>query len=127
MELLLNLFWLTLALPAIWMWRQGPVSVHQCRHFGRVRPLVLLSCVLMLLFPVISATDDLQAMRQEMEESSSSTVVKSDVEKSLPWLNSAGSLPALVSSLWICPRHEACGQIVVLTVQLPEQARLLRR
>ena len=37
----------------------------------RVPGLVVLSCVLILLFPIVSATDDLQAMQPVMEESSS--------------------------------------------------------
>ncbi len=64
MELLLNLAWLLLALPACWLWRERiPVrkSSLQC--------LLALGCLLVVLFPVVSATDDLQAMRAEMEES----------------------------------------------------------
>jgi hypothetical protein len=64
MELVLNLVWLLLAVPAYWVWRR------QSRKFGSLRCLVTLGCVLFLLFPVISATDDLHAMRPEMEESS---------------------------------------------------------
>ena len=66
MELLLNMAWLLLAFPAYWLWRaRGSTqkSSLQC--------LLSLGCLLVLLFPVISATDDLQAMRSEMEESSS--------------------------------------------------------
>lgn len=67
MELLLNLAWLLLALPAYWLWRD-------CRsiHFGRrssLQCLLSLACLLVLLFPVISATDDMRVMRAEMEES----------------------------------------------------------
>ena len=69
MELLLNLAWLLLALPACWLWQrsfrtrtQGTLGARQC--------LLALACLLVLLFPVISATDDLHAMRTEMEESS---------------------------------------------------------
>lgn len=69
MELLLNLAWLLLALPAYWLWRrslrtraQGRISSLQC--------LLALGCMLVLLFPVISATDDVHALRAEMEESS---------------------------------------------------------
>jgi hypothetical protein len=67
MELLLNLVWMLLALPAWWLWRQrakhrGPGSSgYQC--------LLVLACLVVLLFPVISASDDLSAMRAEMEES----------------------------------------------------------
>ena len=67
MELLLNLAWLLLALPAYWLWRDrrgiglGRRSSLQC--------LLSLACMLVILFPVISATDDLHVMRSEMEES----------------------------------------------------------
>jgi hypothetical protein len=66
MELFLNLCWLSLLVPAFLLWRQRTSSAAS--H----RPLVLvcvLGCALVLLFPVISATDDLHAMRPEMEES----------------------------------------------------------
>ncbi len=66
MELLLNFLWMLLALPAWWLWRQrvekrGGCSGYQC--------LLALACLVVLLFPVISASDDLSAMRAEMEES----------------------------------------------------------
>jgi hypothetical protein len=128
MELLLNLLWLTLALPALWLWRRESVFAHGHlaqghRRFDRVRPCLDLSCILMLLFPVVSATDDLHAMRQEMEESSSSKrVVKAAVDKSPTGLI-AGAQPALISFASFCPSPEACGQVLVLSVLLPQQAR----
>jgi hypothetical protein len=64
MELLLNLAWLLLALPAYWLWRRGTPA------FSSLQCLLALACVLVLLFPVISASDDLHAMRAEMEDSS---------------------------------------------------------
>jgi hypothetical protein len=67
MELLLNLFWLMLALPACWIWR---VSRRRPEHrFTSLQCLLALGCALLILFPVISATDDLRAMRSEIEES----------------------------------------------------------
>jgi hypothetical protein len=128
MELLLNLLWLTLALPALWLWRresvfaqghgtQGPAS------FDRLRPCLILSCVLMLLFPVVSATDDLHAMRQEIEESSpSKRVVKAAIDKSPTGISSAGAQPVLISSRSFCPSREACGQVLVVSVLLPQRA-----
>ena len=65
MELLLNLFWLLLALPAWWLWRGRRTS----GHFTSVQCLLALGCLLFVLFPVVSATDDLRAMRAEMEDS----------------------------------------------------------
>src|SRR5579864_82229 len=65
MELLLNLTWLLLAFPAYWLWR-----AHRTTQKSSLQCLLSLGCLLVVLFPVISATDDLQAMRTEMEESS---------------------------------------------------------
>ena len=67
MELLLNLLWLLLAVPAFWLWRlakNSPGTSKGCSYCW-----LTLACILILLFPVVSATDDLQAMRPEMEES----------------------------------------------------------
>lgn len=65
MELLLNLTWLLLAMPAYWLWRQRAST----RQLSSVQCLLALGCMLVILFPVISASDDLVAMRTEMEES----------------------------------------------------------
>jgi hypothetical protein len=73
MELLLNLAWLFLALPAYSLWRNANANANDSRKRGGPTPhqcLLALGCVLVLLFPVVSATDDLHAMRAEMEESS---------------------------------------------------------
>ena len=69
MELLLNLVWLLLALPAYWLWRRE-AGARPGRGITSLQCLLALGCVLVLLFPVISASDDLHAMRAEMEESS---------------------------------------------------------
>jgi hypothetical protein len=67
MELLLNIFWLLIAAGAlgIWIrqWRRG------ARRRGLPLPLCALGCVLVLLFPVISATDDLHATALVVEAS----------------------------------------------------------
>jgi len=68
MELLLNLAWLLLALPAFWLWRDSRTA----RRFSSLQCLLALGCLLFILFPVVSATDDLRAMRNEMEESPAS-------------------------------------------------------
>lgn len=129
MELLLNLFWLTLALPALWLWRRESVFAQGCRRFDRVRSCLLLSCVLMLLFPVVSATDDLHALGQEMEESSSSKrlVKPAASDKSTTGL-SKGDVPlALIDPTSFTPSHEACGQVLVVSVFLPRRAQSRQR
>jgi hypothetical protein len=99
MELLLNLAWLLLALPAYWLWRQG-AQVRGERRFNSLQVLLALGCALVLLFPVISASDDLHAMRAEMEDSSSSNkraVRQNCGDKSSSWNRLQGP-PALVAS-----------------------------
>src|SRR5271154_5876550 len=68
MELTLDLIWLMLAVPAVWLWRRVPVRSGDARPWACARPLLLLACVLVLLFPVISATDDLHVLQSEMDE-----------------------------------------------------------
>lgn len=67
MELLLNLAWLLLALPACWL-LLGRKRPH-ARASSPLQFLLVVGCLLVVLFPVISATDDLCAMRAECEES----------------------------------------------------------
>ena len=79
MESLLNLVWFMMALLALGLWwrKTGPMR-NMCR-LSRVDQLVLLACILILLFPVVSATDDLHPLRQEMEESGPSKRLKQGV------------------------------------------------
>jgi hypothetical protein len=97
MELLLNLVWVLMALPAYWLWRR---SMGSARGPSSLQCLLALGCALVLLFPVISATDDLHAMRAEMEESASSkrAVRQAGSEKSSGWVNRLQGPPALVAS-----------------------------
>lgn len=71
MELLLNLAWLLLALPAYYVWRDSRCA-HARRKVSSAQCIFALGCMLVVLFPVVSATDDLHAMRAELEESPSS-------------------------------------------------------
>lgn len=117
MELLLNILWLMLALPAIWIWRQEPARLAASRGFGRCRLVLLLGCILILLFPVVSATDDLHAMRPEIEESNFKRSVKQlGGERSAGWLSLASSF--LVTSLSpVAFRHsnEVSGRVVAVS------------
>ena len=70
MELLLNLIWLALAVGALLGFvgnRHGCALTAQAP--GR-RSLVALACVVVLLFPVISASDDLHPAQAVVEEAS---------------------------------------------------------
>jgi hypothetical protein len=67
MELLLNLIWVALAIGSfvVFMRRQ-----HQSSRDGGLywRSLLALGCMLLLLFPIISASDDLHPTQALMEE-----------------------------------------------------------
>ena len=84
MELLLNLSWLLLAMPAYWLWR---ASTRRSGRFSALQAIFALACALVTLFPVVSATDDLRVMRAEMEESPTSkrSVCQSSGGKSPAW------------------------------------------
>ena len=99
MELLLNLAWLLLALPAYWLWRRG-AETRLARRVTSLQCLLALGCALVLLFPVISASDDLHAMRAEMEDSSLSkrTVRQAGSDRNLAWINRLQGPPATVAS-----------------------------
>jgi hypothetical protein len=129
MELLLNLFWLTLAVPALWMWCRKAVYAKDRGRFDGIRPLLLLGCALMLLFPVVSATDDLHAMRQEMEESSpSNRIVKQATgDKSVVGLNIPRALPAWIFPVPFGPDCQACRQVFAVSALLPQQAHSTER
>ncbi len=60
MELLLNLIWLLLFVPACLIWRTTRRSPDT---YSSNFVLLLLACTLAILFPVVSASDDIQAMR----------------------------------------------------------------
>jgi len=68
MENLLNLCWLLLGVAALVAWH------CQASRSGHGRPLVALLFVLALMFPVISASDDLHPTPQAMEDSSKRTL-----------------------------------------------------
>lgn len=117
MELLLNFLWLMLALPALWVWRRKSTSAHSTELACGLRSLALLGCVLTLLFPVVSATDDLHAMRPELEESSASTGIAKQLGagRAQAATNGSGAFPALLICLpALIFSRAAAGQVLSL-------------
>ena len=98
MELLLNLAWLLLALPAFGLWRASRTG--DGHKFTSLQCLLALGCMLVVLFPVVSATDDLRAMRAEMEESpgSNRSIGQSGGER--PSASKSQAQPALAVSTY---------------------------
>jgi hypothetical protein len=118
MELLLNLAWLLLALPAYWLWRDSR-SVRAGRRFTSVQCFLTLGCMLVVLFPVISATDDLRAMRAEGEESpvSKRSVLQASGDKPSHWnWQHQPAFAVIPSSSFV--RDEAWHQIPALRLSL---------
>lgn len=77
-ETLLNLCWLLLAVVALIAWRRQEAA----KPHG-TPGLIALLCVLVLMFPVISATDDLHPVAQAVEDASKRTQKRSVIIKSL--------------------------------------------
>jgi hypothetical protein len=125
MEIALNVVWLLLVLPAVWLYqRQEPRRANQGTRFARLGPLLILGCVLVLLFPVISATDDLHAMRFEMEEPGPQRWVKQ--------LAGDRSCPAKLGSLLVgsivslCGQHheKVCGRVYLAPLAFVEETHI---
>ena|SRR5271168_1061371 len=113
MELLLNLAWLLLALPAYWLWRRS-ADARGVRKVSALQCLLALGCAVVLLFPVISATDDLHAMRSEMEESSSSkrAVRQAGSDKSCSAHRLQLPPAILVRALWLPAPEAGLAEVV---------------
>jgi len=112
MELFLNLCWLSLLLPAYLLWQRRTSLIVSDSPAGR--PLVFacaLGCALILLFPVISASDDLHAMRPEMEESERALRHANRCACTIHAL-SHSSQPVLPSSPCLTPAFEQIGAVV---------------
>jgi hypothetical protein len=127
MELLLNLAWLFLALPAYWLWRASRTT-HASRKFRSLQCLLALGCMLVVLFPVVSATDDLHAMRAEMEESPSSkrTMRQASNEKApSPMLQSPPALAGATKGLLIV-NDEDWHQLLSPNWSLPATPTIVR-
>lgn len=128
MELLLNLCWLLLAVPAIWVWHEAR-SAQPSRRSQSRRSLLLLACLVVLLFPVISASDDLQAMRPEIEESGMRDSIRCGQGHRLATLIATHGAPlALVGpSVSATPAWQSFGKIVIReSSQVAEGSALMR-
>jgi hypothetical protein len=123
MELLLNLLWLTLVLPAVLIWRRQSVCSRRPGCDRSFRAIVLLGCLLVLLFPIVSATDDLHPIRSEMEESNpSKRAVKQVSVPQAPDWGHFGSPPAhLVEVISFPPQHEEAALVPEYPTVLSEQ------
>jgi hypothetical protein len=70
MELLLNLIWITLALAALCAFARRRSSSPQVPGSRWIKALLALTCSIVLLFPIISASDDLHPVQAAVEDAS---------------------------------------------------------
>lgn len=126
MELTLNLIWLLLTIPAVWVWHEA-----RCARPGErdLQGLLLLACILMLLFPVVSATDDLQAMRPEMEEAAvQDTSGRSDHGRLLAAAGgSCNTFVLLTARFVVLPELVVWGPVAEVATLLPAIGVVTRR
>jgi hypothetical protein len=113
MEVLLNLFWAMLVVPAALIWLRERRFAQNLRYRCFSPSLVSLVCLLALLFPVVSATDDIQAMRGEVEESSPAKRVVKQSASAQPATSvyDGGSPARLIQVILFQPSGETCGKI----------------
>jgi HAMP domain-containing protein len=108
LELLLNLCWLLLLGPGAYLW---------LRQRRRAKPIfqfsIALACLLFLLFPVISATDDLHAFRQEMEESSPNKKALKQVAKRTTAQEFSAPPAQVPSAVSFPPSSQVCGIVLI--------------
>jgi hypothetical protein len=125
MELLLNLAWLMLAVPALLVWRRQSASTRSSEKQCGTRSFIVLGCILALLFPVVSATDDLHPIRAESEESSPSkrAVKQSPGVKSPAWSCDGGRPLRLVQVAAFRPENDTWEPVSEHLPLLPEHAQ----
>lgn len=123
MELLLNVFWITFALLTVGLWWRDALAARTQR--ARLTQFVVLVCGLILLFPVISVTDDLHPLRPEMEESNRSKKVKGTADNSSQHAGVFGPVPAqVVACFSFAPRSRICGQVLAQLTSVPKSPDL---
>lgn len=117
MELLLNLAWVAVGLGMVCLWlRCAPQAGGE--RLSRRRQFIALSLLILLLFPVISVTDDLLAAENPAETDSVQRRDHESVDLHAP------------ASLAACPPEDAlsqlppapCGYIGLTAPQLPHPA-----
>jgi hypothetical protein len=123
MELLLNVLWLMLALPALLVWRRQAAFSRSSGKQCHSRSFVLLGCLLALLFPVVSASDDLHPISAEIEESGpfKRTVKQSPGVKSPACSYDGGGAARPTHVVSFRPENDAFGAVSEYLPVLPRQ------
>ena len=127
MELALNFVWILLALPAAWVYRRQAISsAHAPVLFARTGSVVILGCILVLLFPVVSATDDLHTIGFEMEEPGVQRWTKSQAGDRTSSVFKSGPMLAQAFFLGCRRNDQVLGRVWIAPVTLAEESAVLK-
>ena len=91
MELLLNLVWIALALGGLLVFEQRRRASVHLAQVPHLRALIALCCLVVLLFPIVSASDDLNPTQAVLEDATRR------IHKALTLLPQAQSGPFVVA------------------------------
>lgn len=103
-ELLLNIFWLALTAFAVWLSFRDQIGGKEGERLSYFKILFALTCIAVLLFPVVSASDDLHPTQEIFEDSSKrvqptvAPVLHGDAASGMAMLLVFLSFPALFRS-----------------------------
>jgi hypothetical protein len=112
METFLNLVWLAVTVAAIWLWRfRWSVSRRNPGYSTRMEAVAMV-CVLALLFPVISLTDDLHPETVAVDAASGKRNACL-IAASAPHVRAATLSSGAHLALGIFPRHFAAVNLTI--------------
>jgi hypothetical protein len=129
MELFLNLAWVVLAALMFCLWlRFSPLTGPQGRIVDRRMQFVALAVLIAILFPVISVTDDLQAIQNPAETDSCQRRdhVVSSAHSIFPAV-AALPVPAFAELSFGILRFVAPGRLPAPLIDLPALASIQNR
>ena len=117
METILNLVWLAVTCAAIWLWRfRWTVSPRNRRHSTRLEAVAMV-CVLALLFPVISLTDDLHPETVAVDAASGKRNACL-IAASAPHLRAATQSSGAHMTLGMIPRPLAAANSAIIEISI---------
>jgi hypothetical protein len=97
MELLLNLIWVTVALTAYFAFLRNRHASAWAARVPYLKALLALACMSVLLFPVVSASDDLHPTQAVLEDASKRLHQIVAPMQNAHSSSSTGALPALLA------------------------------
>jgi hypothetical protein len=122
MELLLNLAWVALVLAAFSALLRSRSATSQRPQLPYGKALFALTCVLVLLFPVVSASDDLHPAQAVLEEATKRIQQFASPVQHVQGIPHTGVIPVLFASYLLF-------SLIALRVWKPidQEAKVLRR